>query len=112
MLTFCPNCSNMLQISRGMSGGLRFECKTCPYEFPIVGDMEMFDRKEMERKQIDDVLGGKGAWDNVDQTAARCPTNSCEGYKAYFYQLQIRSADEPMTTFYKCTTCGHQWREN
>lgn len=72
----------------------------------------MFDRKEMERKQIDDVIGGKGAWDNVDQTAVRCPTNTCEGEKAYFYQLQIRSADEPMTTFYKCTTCGHQWREN
>lgn len=66
----------------------------------------------MPKKQVDDVLGGKGAWDNVDQTAARCARSECEGEKAYFYQLQIRSADEPMTTFYKCTTCGHQWREN
>lgn len=74
--------------------------------------MEVFDRKMMPKKQVDDVLGGKGAWDNVDQTAARCARSECEGEKAYFYQLQIRSADEPMTTFYKCTTCGHQWREN
>lgn len=74
--------------------------------------MKVFDRKMMPAKEIDDVMGGEGAWDNVDQTKILCPTGNCPGEKAYFYQLQIRSADEPMTTFYKCTTCGHQWREN
>lgn len=47
------------------------------------------------------MLGGDGAWDNVDQTGAQCPIDSCGNDKAYFFQLQIRSADEPMTTFYK-----------
>jgi hypothetical protein len=32
---------------------------------------------------------------------AQCPAEDCEGDRAFFYQLQIRSADEPMTTFYK-----------
>ena len=32
--------------------------------------------------------------------------------RAYYQQLQIRSADEPMTTFYKCTSCGLRWRED
>lgn len=130
MLSFCPNCSNMLlvssrtwesfkvlslteglQISTADSGIHRLTCPTCPYEFPIAG-VEIFDRKELPRKEIDDVLGGDGAWENVDQTAAQCPIDSCGNDKAYFFQLQIRSADEPMTTFYKCTKCGHQWREN
>lgn len=102
----------MLHVSRGDSGSMRFECKTCPYEFPIVGPMEVFDRKIMERKQVDDILGGEGAWDNVDQTEVQCDQPGCGNNKAYFYQLQIRSADEPMTTFYKCTKCGHQWKEN
>jgi DNA-directed RNA polymerase III subunit RPC11 len=74
--------------------------------------MQVYDRKLMERKKVDDMLGGEGAWDNVDQTTAQCERGGCNGTRAYFYQLQIRSADEPMTTFYKCTTCGNQWREN
>ncbi len=63
----------------------------------------------MKVKEVDDVLGGEGAWDNVDQTAAQCPNRLCEdGTRAYFFQLQIRSADEPMTTFFKCVACAHQ----
>jgi len=55
----------------------------------------------MKRKEVDDVMGGEGAWDNVDQTEMMCPVDVCEGQRAYFYMVQIRSADEPMTTFYK-----------
>jgi DNA-directed RNA polymerase subunit M/transcription elongation factor TFIIS len=33
--------------------------------------------------------------------AAQCPAENCNGDRAYFFQLQIRSADEPMTTFLK-----------
>lgn len=72
--------------------------------------MVMYHRRKTDRKEIDDVLGGQGSWDNVDQTRTQCPT--CGHDKAYFFQLQIRSADEPMTTFYKCVNCTHQWREN
>lgn len=39
---------------------------------------------------------------------AQCPREGCDGSKAFFYQVQIRSADEPMTTFYKVgsSSCG------
>ena len=30
--------------------------------------------------------------------------------KITYYEKQIRSADEPITTFYKCHTCGHNWK--
>ena len=75
----------------------------------------------MKRKEVEDVMGGKDAWANVDKTdgmftgylnsvvvgsdhvacIAQCPRDGCEGPQAFFYQVQIRSADEPMTTFYK-----------
>ncbi|BAP71630.1 RNA polymerase III C11 subunit [Kluyveromyces marxianus] len=112
MLSFCPLCNNMLLVSKADSGIYKLSCGSCPYEFPIDG-IEVYDRKNLPRKEVDDVLGGEGAWDNVDQTGAQCPNHDqCGGDKAYFFQLQIRSADEPMTTFYKCVNCGHKWREN
>ena len=64
-----------------------------------------FDR----RKEDDDVLGGAAAYANVDSTEVVCA--KCGHTRAYYYQLQTRSADEPMTTFYRCAQCAHQWRE-
>ena len=57
-----------------------------------------------------DILGGKSAWDNVDRTTIFCSKCS-QQVLAYFVQIQIRSADEPMTIFYKCSTCSFQWNE-
>ena len=83
------------------------------------------------------MLGGAAAWENVDSTAGTggaggrvcvCvgvgaglsspplptePCPKCEHPRAYFMQIQTRSADEPMTTFYKCCNaqCGHRWRD-
>ncbi|CAK9439748.1 uncharacterized protein LODBEIA_P38480 [Lodderomyces beijingensis] len=112
MLTFCPLCSNLLMIQSTTEDNVnKFQCSTCPYSFPIVG-FQIFDRKTLNTKVVDDILGGEGAWDNVDQTQAQCPVNSCSGNKAYYFQLQIRSADENSTTFLKCTTCSHRWRED
>ena len=51
MLTFCPNCSNMLLISAGDDGLNRFYCSTCPYEFKING-LQMYDRKKLNRKKL------------------------------------------------------------
>lgn len=74
---------------------MRFFCQTCPYLFQINDKVEK--KVPLQRKQVDDVLGGDEAWENVDQTETRCP--HCEFNKAYFMQIQIRSADEPSTTF-------------
>lgn len=35
----------------------------------------------------------------------------CKSKKTLFYQLQTRSADEPMTTFITCCQCKNKWRE-
>ena len=34
----------------------------------------------------------------------------CFKRKCTYYQLQTRSADEPMTTFVTCLECGNRWR--
>ena len=39
-----------------------------------------------------------------DFTCGKCKSKKCT-----YYQLQTRSADEPMTTFVKCIDCGYSW---
>lgn len=81
------------------TGGNRLECRTCPYQHGI--EMPIYSRKNFPRKEKEDVFGGPGAWDNAQKARVQCPTAECEGGEAAFFQVQIRSADEPMTTFYK-----------
>ena len=38
-------------------------------------------------------------------TCGKCKSNKCT-----YYQLQTRSADEPMTTFVTCINCGNRWK--
>lgn len=45
----------------------------------------------------------------VPLPAVNCP--KCSYHQAYFMEIQIRSADEPATLFFKCVQCAHRWRE-
>jgi transcription elongation factor S-II len=38
-------------------------------------------------------------------TCRKCKNNQCT-----YYQMQTRSADEPMTTFVTCIPCGNRWK--
>jgi len=69
-MKFCPICSNLLLVETGPSG-LRFCCQTCPYVSNITSRISK--TLVLKRKEVDDVLGGDEAWDNVDKTMARCP---------------------------------------
>jgi len=72
----------------------------------------------MKRKEVDDVLeegDGKGmdiaegsciplcgiGCMLTEMRTVQCTRDGCDNAQASFYQVQIRSADEPMTTFYK-----------
>ncbi|KAJ5678716.1 RNA polymerase III subunit C11 [Penicillium macrosclerotiorum] len=90
----------------------RFECRTCPYQDVIPTGHEYYEKSEVKEKEVEGVFGGKEEFANADSIGTQCPAEKCNGERAYFFQLQIRSADEPMTTFLKCTTCGVRWREN
>ncbi|KAK9791406.1 hypothetical protein WJX73_008287 [Symbiochloris irregularis] len=105
MLTFCPACGNLLMVEQ--AGGMRFHCQTCPYVYDI--DRQMSKAMYMQQKEVDDVLGGADAWKNVQKTDVTCP--KCSHPRAFFQEIQTRSADEPATLFFRCEGCAHQWKE-
>lgn len=37
--------------------------------------------------------------------------SKCKSKKTTYYQVQTRSADEPMTIFITCTKCDHKWKQ-
>ena len=67
---------------------------------------------QLDRKQVDDVLGGKDAFVGAKEATVQEGCRECGHKKAYFMEIQIRSADEPMTIFFRCVNCAYQWKEN
>ncbi|CAG5085476.1 Oidioi.mRNA.OKI2018_I69.PAR.g10904.t1.cds [Oikopleura dioica] len=109
VLRFCPVCGGLLKVGGHGPNVQRMECLTCPYIHNI---MEPLTNKKFPRlKELRDVMGGDAAWENADSMEEACTREGCTNRRAYFFQLQTRSADEPMTTFYRCTVCAHQWKE-
>jgi DNA-directed RNA polymerase III subunit RPC11 len=69
----------------------------------------LFSRRTFARKEREDILGGPGKFDNADKAKVQCPKpEGCKGEEAAFYQVQIRSADEPMTLFYMVSVECHE----
>ena len=107
-MLFCPTCGNLLLIEKTIAN-YRFYCKSCPYICNI--NQRLKNYTKFDKKEVDSIFGGKEAWENVSKTDISCP--KCSFDKAYFKQIQIRSADEPSTLFYKCANleCAFDWRE-
>ena len=46
----------------------------------------------------------------VEASTDNFTCHKCQSKKCSYYQLQTRSADEPMTTFVTCLDCGKRWK--
>ena len=81
-----------------------------PQEIAFMSHYEMFPEKWkdlIEKKSKRDKLTG-----TIDLSSAtdefkcyKCKQKNCS-----YYQLQTRSADEPMTTYVSCLNCGNNWK--
>jgi transcription elongation factor S-II len=45
---------------------------------------------------------------NISNGLFKC--KKCNQYKTTYYQMQTRSADEPLTTFVTCMVCNNRWK--
>jgi transcription elongation factor S-II len=81
-----------------------------PHELAFMSHQEMFPEKwqdlvDAKIKRDRNAAHGedKGATDEF-----KCW--KCKKRKCTYYQLQTRSADEPVTTFVQCLVCANRWR--
>lgn len=79
-------------------------------EIPSMTAYEMFPEKwfELRDKQLQreqKILEGNKSRATDQFKCRRCGKRECT-----YYELQTRSADEPMTIFVTCLNCGKEWR--
>ncbi|MFB6095118.1 MAG: transcription factor S [Halodesulfurarchaeum sp.] len=104
-MDYCDDCGGII-VPEKQGDETSFTCRNCgkPYT-EEGGELVITEESEEESKSI-----------NVDQgdesrpvTDAEC--EECGNDQAHWWTEQTRSADEPPTRFYRCTECGHTWRE-
>lgn len=111
MVEFCPECSNLLRKKRE-SGKTYLVCK-CGYQMEIESDKDQIKKTiKKKREALDKNLIVVTNDDKITihpKMIKICP--KC-GYKeAETWQTQIRSSDEPSTSFFRCLKCKFTWRE-
>eukprot|EP00124_Ichthyophonus_hoferi_P005047 Ihof_evm3s651 gene=Ihof_evmTU3s651 len=83
-----------------------------PSRLAIMTNVEMANKdvlkaiQEAHRDNLHDAQMGGGTTTQTDMfKCGKCKKNNCS-----YYQMQTRSADEPMTTFVSCNVCGNKWK--
>lgn len=66
-------------------------------------------KKEIEKLQKQNLFDAQGATEKRAVTD-RFTCGKCKHKKVSYYQMQTRSADEPLTTFCTCENCGNRWK--
>jgi len=103
---FCPKCKSLMFPQANEEGQKVFVCRHCGYEMTVGKEKERISEKAADKELA--VIEGENVA-TLPKTKAECP--KCGNNEAYFILRQTRAADEPETRIYRCTKCGHTWRE-
>jgi DNA-directed RNA polymerase subunit M/transcription elongation factor TFIIS len=81
-----------------------------PHDIPYMTNEQIFPdmwKEQLCRKYLmEDNLKSEKKYNKTDMfKCGKCKEKNCT-----YYELQIRSADEPATLFVTCLTCNNKWR--
>ncbi|XP_059454161.1 DNA-directed RNA polymerase I subunit RPA12-like isoform X2 [Corylus avellana] len=106
---FCDLCGTMLS----MKSTEHAKCPQCKFERSM---KEICNREISYVITTEDIrmeLGISLIRDQeVQLSKVKKKCEKCYNDEAEFWTMQMRSADEGQTTFYRCTKCGHKYSEN
>lgn len=96
-----PNIKDMVE-----NGTIKL-CDFSRYESKNVCASQYEELEQKKKETFNKQLSGNTMRSTTDMFICR----KCKERKCSYYELQTRSADEPMTKFIKCCNCGFEWRQ-
>lgn len=85
-----------------------FNVKDIAFLSPQEINIEHWKKRIDRQNANDDFLYSRSAGIKTNEyKCGRCKKRECS-----YFQLQVRSCDEPMTTYINCLNCGHKWNFN
>ncbi len=73
-------------------------------------EMMSSERKAETKKAMEENIAEARTAPNQQAETDQFICGKCRSRKCTYYQMQTRSADEPMTTFVTCTNCRNAWK--
>jgi DNA-directed RNA polymerase subunit M len=101
---FCPECNSLMMSSAG-----QLKCRKCGYIRKINGNDQMQIMKRRSEKEIVIVEEEGSSIRTLPTIQIKC--TKCENNLAFWWLRQLRAADESEVRFFRCTECGHTWRQ-
>ena len=92
-----------------MSSGGQLKCRKCGYIRKIDGNDIMKKERKRTENEITIVDDEDNKINTMPTIQIKCP--KCENNLAIWWLRQLRAADESEVRFFRCTECGHTWRQ-
>ena len=79
-------------------------------------ELAFMSHHEMMPEKWDELIKAKSIRDkskfeqNIEASTDTFMCRKCKSKKCSYYLQQVRSADEPMTCFISCLSCGNRWK--
>ena len=105
-MEFCDECGSMMIPVTEPDGTRHLKCRSCGATKEIEGQFVV--RHDLEKTPRDKIVVVEDDAIPMPTTPASCP--KCGHNEAYYWTVQTRRGDEGATEFYRCTKCGHTWR--
>lgn len=102
-MMFCPQCNSLM-----ISSGGQLKCRRCGCIQAIEKEEDLRITTAITPKEIT-IVDDDDKVKTLPTITVRCP--KCENNLAFWWLRQLRSADESEVRFFRCTECGHTWRE-
>ena len=84
--------------------------KFLPHRIAFMNHLDLLPEKWNERLEEKKLRLENKFFPKIEASTDNFTCGKCKSTACTYYQLQTRSADEPMTTFVTCTNCGQRWK--